>query len=193
MIKSQLSSRLIYLVITLAISAATVAVDQWGWFKRLDNLVYDQIITVNTRPPAKKIAIIAIDEKSLEQIGRWPWPRELHTRLLHRLAPLEHSVIGIDIMFSEPDTNPAVDQELAHAMLVYDRIVLPVAPVYDFETETIKEHHPLPMFEDAAARLGSVDAELDKDGISRSVYLLSGFSAPIWPSFPLAMLSIKNP
>lgn len=193
MIKSQRSSRLNYLFIALAISAATLAIEQWSWVKRLDNLVYDQIITAHTRPPAKNIAIIAIDEKSLEQIGRWPWPRELHTRLLHRLAPLEHSVIGIDIMFSEPETNPAVDKELAHAMLVYDRIVLPVAPVYDFETETIKEHHPLSLFEDAAARLGSVDAELDKDGISRSVYLLSGFSAPIWPSFPLAMLSIKNP
>lgn len=182
----------VYLLVAIVISVTTVAIDQWGWFKRFDNLVYDQLIMADSRPAADNIVIIAIDEKSLEQLGRWPWPRELHTRLMQQLIAVDDAIVGIDIIFSEPYESPQVDHQLAQAIHDHGRVVLPVVPVSGYKAGTISERHPIPLLEAAAARIGNVDAELDEDGISRSIYLLGGLGAPIWPSFPLAMLSLKE-
>jgi serine phosphatase RsbU (regulator of sigma subunit)/CHASE2 domain-containing sensor protein len=47
--------------------------------------------------------IIAIDEASLARIGQWPWPRDTMARLMTRLAARKPAVIGVDILFVEPD------------------------------------------------------------------------------------------
>ena len=53
------------------------------------------------------VAIIAIDDRSLAGVGQWPWPRDTMARLLDRVAARSPAVIGLDIVFSEPDrTSP---------------------------------------------------------------------------------------
>lgn len=47
--------------------------------------------------------IIDIDEKSLAEIGQWPWPRYTVARLLTKLQDMEAAAVGLDIVFSEPD------------------------------------------------------------------------------------------
>jgi adenylate cyclase len=47
--------------------------------------------------------IVAIDEKSLERIGQWPWPRDLVAKLIDKIAAASPAAIGIDILFPEPD------------------------------------------------------------------------------------------
>ncbi|MFW2439659.1 MAG: EAL domain-containing protein [Arenicellales bacterium] len=182
-----------YLFITLVIAAIAVAADQAGWLKRLNNLFYDIVISADSRPPAGNIAIIAIDEKSIARLGRWPWSREIHTRLLRRLSKLDHPATGFDIIFSEPSANLQVDNELARAIRAHARVVLPVVPTTGYESGSVRELHPIALLEESVAGLGSVDAELDEDGICRSLYLLSGLGAATWPSFPLAMLSLNMP
>lgn len=49
--------------------------------------------------------IVAVDEKSLSELGRWPWPRTVMARLLDRLKAHGAKVIGFDVIFSEPDDN----------------------------------------------------------------------------------------
>ncbi len=49
------------------------------------------------------VRIIDIDEKSLEEIGQWPWPRTIIARLIDRLSAYGVAVTGFDIVFSEPD------------------------------------------------------------------------------------------
>ncbi len=49
------------------------------------------------------ITIIDIDEKSLAEIGQWPWPRTILVALLEELAKLQPLVIGFDMIFPEPD------------------------------------------------------------------------------------------
>ncbi|KPJ58542.1 MAG: hypothetical protein AMJ42_03090 [Deltaproteobacteria bacterium DG_8] len=53
--------------------------------------------------PGNDIALIVIDEKSLDEIGRWEWPRSVITELIHKLRKCNAKVIGFDIAFPEPD------------------------------------------------------------------------------------------
>ncbi len=55
--------------------------------------------------PSPAVAMVVIDEKSLEAEGRWPWPRSKIAALIDALSRAGAKVIGLDIIFSEPDEN----------------------------------------------------------------------------------------
>lgn len=62
---------------------------------------------VDQRP----VAIVDLDERSLREVGQWPWPRTVVADLVQRLTALGAVVIGFDIVFAEPDrTSPALMQ-----------------------------------------------------------------------------------
>ena len=52
-----------------------------------------------------EVALVAIDEKSLDELGRWPWPRVRMAQLLDALVKYEAKVVGFDIVWAEPDEN----------------------------------------------------------------------------------------
>lgn len=52
--------------------------------------------------------IVAIDEKSVKELGRWPWPRTTIAKLIKTLKESGAKVIGFDIVFSEPDDNSSL-------------------------------------------------------------------------------------
>ena len=69
--------------------ASIVAVSlscQYGVFWRADLAVYDAALP--TAPAPQDIVIVAIDDHSVAQLGRWPWRRALHAALLDRLRAL---------------------------------------------------------------------------------------------------------
>jgi len=74
----------------------------------LDNRVADAMF--RWRGPLKttgSVVIIDIDEKSLQAIGQWPWPRDIVAQLIRQILAAQPRVIGLDIMFVEPDrTSP---------------------------------------------------------------------------------------
>src|SRR6516162_3528174 len=49
-----------------------------------------------------EVAIIGIDDNSLAQLGRWPWPRSRIAAMLDKLDSYGPKVIGMNILFSEP-------------------------------------------------------------------------------------------
>jgi len=55
--------------------------------------------------PTGKIALVTIDEKSLDELGRWPWPRVRIAQLLDALVKCDAKVVGFDIVWAEPDEN----------------------------------------------------------------------------------------
>ncbi len=58
-------------------------------------------------PPRQPIVIVDIDERSLAQLGQWPWPRDIVAQLIDRLRQQGARVIGLDMIFIEPDrTSP---------------------------------------------------------------------------------------
>ncbi len=56
-------------------------------------------------PPPPNVTIVAIDEMSLELVGRWPWPRTRTAEMIHRLAEGGARVIALDLILREPDEN----------------------------------------------------------------------------------------
>jgi diguanylate cyclase (GGDEF)-like protein len=138
------------------------------------------------------IVIIAIDDKSIQALGRWPWPREVHGRLLDVL-PTTYSAIGFDILFVEPDLkNPQSDLNFSQAISHTHNVVLPLSPNFQHDTKR-HEFHPLSIFQANTVTLGHNDFELDKDGVMRKIYLYAGWQQAKWPSFSLALAKIKQP
>jgi len=61
------------LLIALLLPAAMLwLVDRPGWLQMLDTMVYDSVLPLAAPPPSPDILIIAIDERSLRELGRWP-------------------------------------------------------------------------------------------------------------------------
>lgn len=61
----------------------------------------------------KDIVIAVIDEKSLDEIGRWPWPRTTIARLVDVLTSYGARVIAFDIVFSEPSLHSEINALLS--------------------------------------------------------------------------------
>jgi adenylate cyclase len=80
-----------------------------------------------TVSPPKDIVIAAIDDKSLERYGRWPWKRDLIARLVDTLSASEAAVIAFDIIFSEKEEH---DPQLADSISRASNVILP--SVFDF-------------------------------------------------------------
>jgi len=94
---------------------------QWwqpAWLDRLEGIAYDFKL-VNFNPPRPEstanIQIIDIDEKSLTELGRWPWPREKLALLVNELTKQGAVVIAFDMLFSEAQINPVhrIEQHLS--------------------------------------------------------------------------------
>ncbi len=56
-------------------------------------------------PTSDQVVLVTIDEKSLGELGRWPWPRVRVAQLLDALVKAEVKVVGFDIVWAEPDEN----------------------------------------------------------------------------------------
>ena len=73
-----------------------------------------------------RIVIVDIDEKSLADIGRWPWGRDRLAALADELFERQHAaVVGFDMVFAEPDASsglPALERLAAHDPLIAARL-----------------------------------------------------------------------
>lgn len=75
---------------------------------RFENVSLDMRFRLRgERPPDKDIVLVLIDDKSLQELGRWPWPRNLQAKLVTEVAAQGAKVIGLDIIYSEPEHDGA--------------------------------------------------------------------------------------
>lgn len=70
----------------------------------LERRYYDDASTSTSRQPLDRIAIIAIDDQSIANIGRWPWPRDVHVQLIDQLSAAKAKTIAYTTFFFEPQT-----------------------------------------------------------------------------------------
>lgn len=63
------------------------------------------------------VTIVDIDESSLRVLGQWPWPRTIMAEMLSKIVEGGGTVIGFDVLFSEPDrSSPEVVAETFHGL-----------------------------------------------------------------------------
>ncbi|MDO9290382.1 MAG: serine/threonine-protein kinase [Hydrogenophaga sp.] len=100
--RGQPSDAIIALVVVVAAFALHFATDLFGGLERR---YYDFASTRSDRTPSDRVAIIAIDDESIANIGRWPWPREVHARLIDQLAAAGAKTVAHTAFFFEPQTD----------------------------------------------------------------------------------------
>lgn len=91
-----------------ALLAVLTALGQTPWLDSLESLSLDWRFTLRgPRPFPQTIAVIGIDEASLDAFGRWPWSRDKHASLLQllRQPSFRPRAIGYDILFEHPDVS----------------------------------------------------------------------------------------
>jgi hypothetical protein len=112
------------------------------------------------------VALILIDDASLERYGRWPWKRSLLAQVV-RAASADHpKVLGVDILLSETE-DETNDRELAKALRDAGNTVL-VAKISNSPQGRLWVE-PLPLFAQNALAVGHAQAALGPDSICRSV------------------------
>ena len=167
------------IVTLLVLSGLTWRADAW---------LYDQFSRHVPRAADDRIVVVAIDEKSLSELGRWPWSRRVHAQLIDRLGAAGARGIALDILLSEPALfDPEGDALLAQALSKSGKVVLPVFAEAEHLNGPAVELMPIPEFAASAASLGHVDMALDADGVARSVLMRAGLGSPHWPSLALAL------
>ncbi|WP_296697017.1 serine/threonine-protein kinase [Rhodoferax sp.] len=89
-------------LVVLAVMALHITTDFIGAFERR---FYDFASTSTSRQPTDKIAVIAIDDQSIANIGRWPWPRDVHAKLIDQLAAAKTKTVVHTVFFFEPQVD----------------------------------------------------------------------------------------
>jgi adenylate cyclase len=69
----------------------------------LRNYAFDTFNRMDQRPTSNDIIIADIDEKSLEKIGQWPWPRDVIAEMVLNLKEMGARAVAFDMVFAEPD------------------------------------------------------------------------------------------
>lgn len=179
------------LVLPVLVAAALALSGLSGW---LDRLSYDLLLANDRREPAADIIIVAIDEQSLAELGRWPWPRQRQAALLQRLTAAGARGVLLNVVYAEPDINrPTGDAALATAIGRHGKVVLPVLFESVRQGGQWVETLPFPPLGQRAGALGHVDIPLDPDGQARGIYRRAGLGKPFWMHASLALLDLLEP
>jgi adenylate cyclase len=89
------------------------------------------------KPPAPEIVLVAVDDDSVKQVGRWPWSREVMARLITRIKESQARVLGLDIIFAERQETAAMAalQNLRRGLARENAASLPVLKLLDQEEQ----------------------------------------------------------
>jgi len=165
-----------------------------GVLIRVDSTLYDINQKFWHYAPGDDTVIVAIDPKTLAQLGQWPFPRSLHARLLDRLASYGVRGVALDVSLSTADSaRPGNDRLLANALASNGKVVLPMFPEAPDLGSPLEESLPLPAFAGSAAGIGHVDVARDGDGMVRGAYLTAGLGQPYWPILALTLYQLGHP
>ncbi len=166
--------------------------------------------------PDNRVVIVAIDSKSINELGRWPWKRSLVAELLNSLKKYGAKVVALDIVFSEP-SSAKEDIILAQSILRNGNVVLgyffrdeqeEVNPeaISQIESSKIKllkiadgvttvplSQRPfvetdIPLIGRGALDFGFFNMDPDPDGPVRKSILLMLYNGEIYPSLALKVL-----
>jgi adenylate cyclase len=143
-------------------------------------------------PQENEIVIVAIDDKSLDQLGHFlTWPRTYYADIIDRLSQNNARVIAFDILFSE---KTPYDEKLAVSMKNAGNVIMPVVKVSSTPSSIITTTqndylYPIADFSENAVALGHTNFNPDTDGIVRKLPLLLADGDNYQPSLALAAVA----
>ncbi len=97
----------------IGVSISFVFLVAWWWgsaaLEGLERVAYDTGVRLSSRDPGEQVTVVAIDDKSIQNIGRWPWSREIHAEMIDQLRSAGAKTIGMTIFYSEPQVAPGLE------------------------------------------------------------------------------------
>ncbi len=129
---------IIHATIELSAPNATGPLSRNGFIRLLDLKSLDLKFHARGRPVTTdpKVVVAAVDEKSIERYGLFPWNRRIIADLVDRLTEGGAKVIGFDIVFGDEDRNSSY-QSVRRFMTAYDERAL--SPGSQLSKEMIDE------------------------------------------------------
>jgi adenylate cyclase len=141
------------------------------------------------------IAIIAVDEPSIDALGRWPWDRDVHAKLIERLTAAGAKAIAFDVLFTEPDQcgRSWADEALGRAASKSGKVVFgclfhndpnlgrPVQPLW-----------PIKALLKPGVEVGVVNIFPELDGVTRRVPLVIQDEEGFVPTLALAAFALAE-
>lgn len=175
---SKSKSQAIRTALILAISVALVVIVTW-FVPSLSAASTSMLFRLRGEFKAPDdIVVLAIDDQSLQRIGRWPWPRSVMAGAIDQLSQAKPRAIGLDIIYAEPSAANE-DQKLISAIAHNGHVILP-AQLYESSQKGNSPNQaatatawlrPLPELANAAKAIGHAHVSPEVDGTVRSIQL----------------------
>lgn len=167
-----------------------------GWTQRFDLLLLDLEASVNTPQIDPQIILVEIDDPSLEEVGVWPWDRQVHAELINKIDSYGPRAIAYDVLFVEA-SDPVSDAALADALAQSGKVVLPhsFAPKPNARSGEVPLY-PLDLLQESAGAIGHVALTPDVDGVARRFELVrpnaDGARGDAFPHFAVKTLELAG-
>ena len=211
-------SKVIFIIglLIVAIMAALMITKKVSPLERLEGMMYDlRLRLVGTTKPSDTIVIAAIDEKSIEKLGRWPWGRDTIAQLIMKLSAAGAELIVFDIFMSEKEEH---DPVLAKAVRDASNVLVPLVFFFDRTTGTAYNEAltnsafhafkdpenfrryapigakgvltPVPELMQETMNLGHINMRSDDDGVLRWELTAVEYKGYIYPSLDIQTAAV---
>ena len=144
----------------VVVSLVFIAASGTALLQGLERSFYDWGVTGAEADPSDRIAVIAIYDESIANLGRWPWSRDLHGRMIAKLADGGADAIGYTVFFLEPQIDAGLAR-IRELLEYYDQRSIGELPAV-IEDPNVSEQ-ARDRLEGLRERLTGAVADLDTD------------------------------
>jgi adenylate cyclase len=129
---------------------------------------------------------VTVDYESLQKLGPWPWPRDVHGRLVQRLTELGARVVAFDVLFMEATDR---DGQLAAPAEEANNVVWAstFARAQHEKYEVYEHRGPVRTLLVPSSVTGYIDLRFDPDGYVRRIAPVRPYGEQVYRSFALAI------
>ena len=172
---------------------------------------YDYIM-LDTTKQSEQIVLVNLGEKAIEKYGQWPFPRDVHAKIISDLYSRGAVLVGSTILMPEPDRfggDSVLSDTLSHYPVILSQTVMSacsssttetrrrtgVAVIGDGQATEFLPQYPcvlsnVPALQGVAAGVGVTSTLPESDGVVRRVPLLATSAGEYYPAFALEMLRV---
>ena len=104
--------------IGLAVVAALTFANRHGGLESIELSASDRLIyrPGAYQPPSGAVVVARIDDKSIAELGRWPWGRDVQAQLVRALTNYHAAVVGFDVMLPERDSSDLQREQISREL-----------------------------------------------------------------------------
>jgi len=165
-------------------------IQYYSFIPVLDNLLHDDFLA-SERKPMENIIIVGMDDRSMREIGTWPWPRFFMADAIERLTEMDVAAIGINVWYDAYGAVEEYDDRLVAAAGKTDRLVLGASGVLSDARNFVAEDY-IPAFHELAevSQAGFMNVLADDDGVLRNALTSFRYGDITVHSLPLEVYRI---